>query len=104
MNAINFHHSTENRTSVDGSHIVGLLGKVIETHITNNETCGAASDALLKLLLEPSMLGQFNSISHFISHRQTLQSRPCNCQKNNENGERSNEQKKMIKHNLFHKN
>ena len=55
MNAINFHHSTAIRTAVDGPRIVELLAKVIETHITNNETCEAASGALWDLFIEPSM-------------------------------------------------
>jgi len=55
MNAINFHHSTAIRTAVDGSRIVGLLVKVIETHITNSDTCRVASGALSKLFFEPSM-------------------------------------------------
>ena len=66
MNSINFHHSTENRTSVDGSLIVELLVKVIETHFTNNDTCEAASDALSHLLIEPSIQpNQFNFSFHF---------------------------------------
>ena len=55
MNTINFHHFTENRSSVDGYRIVGLLVKVIETHITNSEICEPASGALRNLLAEPNM-------------------------------------------------
>ena len=54
MATINSHHFTAIRTAVDGSHIVGLLGKVIEAHITNSEACEVASNVLWRLFLEPS--------------------------------------------------
>jgi len=67
MTTINFHHFTAIRTSVDGSPIVGLLAKVIETHITNNETCEAASGALWDLFIEHSM-NELNQFSPFHSN------------------------------------
>jgi len=65
MITINFHHSTAIRNTVDGPHIVKLLVKVIDTHITNNKTCEAASGALNNLFAEPSMKvnKQFSLIS-----------------------------------------
>jgi len=68
MNTINLHHFTAIRTSIDAYHIAGLLVKVIETHITNSETCRVAYSAIMNLFEEPSMKCELNQFHPFHSN------------------------------------
>eukprot|EP01107_Rhizomastix_libera_P002546 TRINITY_DN1445_c1_g1_i11.p1 TRINITY_DN1445_c1_g1~~TRINITY_DN1445_c1_g1_i11.p1 ORF type:complete len:196 (-),score=47.33 TRINITY_DN1445_c1_g1_i11:396-983(-) len=53
------------RTSINASHIVELLVKVIEAYITDSDTCETASRALRHLFAEPKIRTSVNG-SHIV--------------------------------------